>query len=259
MRKPKEGTRLEEQEMGQDGTDKSTLKQNPAHNGVAPDRAAQLARENQVAALPMSVSSLNLAWVASFDGIPAPIITNAGANAVRPRGQIDDCSKDKCVVNGKQYKNNTDIPGNHPKPLFHRDGKPVIDPEGKPVFGPDSADLEKITKDLAAHRNWFTTPTAVANFRHSGKWDFQRVENDDGRPIWTEKYQNYSNIAVGYILGSLGMNLKEMGFYANTYCGIKHCDYGEKRSPQFPNIADRQVKDFQIGLDLYKENHPDKK
>jgi hypothetical protein len=232
---------------------------------VTPERAAQIAIENQAGSTQARPGGLQAAssWT-----------TLSGSDALLPSqlqvtrlefglfngsdGQIDDCHKDKCMVKGKPYADSTDIPGNHPKPLLHPDGTPVIGPDGKPIVGPDRVDLEAITKDIAAHRNMLTVPTAIWNFRHAGAWDFQRTMNDDGRPIFTQQYQNFANVAIGYILGSLGMSLDEMARYANAYCSVR-CGYDEPMSKQYPSLADRQVKDFEIGLKLYKERHPDSK
>ncbi|HEY9760397.1 MAG TPA: hypothetical protein V6C97_34885 [Oculatellaceae cyanobacterium] len=220
-----------------------------------PERMMQLVTENQVGFVrPPAEWPLTFTPIPGFDNRPAPSLVSDGPGG----GQINDCSKEKCTISGKEYKNSVDIPGNHPKPLLHHDGKPVIGPDGQPIMGPNGVDLEKISQNMLAHRNWFTVPSAVWNFRHSGQWDFQRIKNDDGRAIWTKEYANFANVGVGYILGSLGMTLKDIGGYGDFYCGAVSCDYSEKRSPEFPNLADRQVKDFEIGIELYKENHPNK-
>jgi hypothetical protein len=58
------------------------------------------------------------------------------------------------------------------------------------------------------------------------------------------------------------MNLNQIGSYADIWCAFKQCDYKEPRSPRFHNVAERQMKEFEIGLDLYnlyKERHPSAK
>jgi len=241
--------------MGHDGTDKQII-QTGSHAGLSPESAAKISTENQIH--PATKATLD-SWsmLAGVDGLIVPQLELVPSTG--DKGQISDCSADKCVVKGKQYQDSTDIPGNHPKPLLHADGKPVLGPDGKPVFGPDRIDLDKIATAARDNQNLLTIPEALINFRHSGQWDFQRMQSDDGRAIFTKDYQNFANIGIGYILGALGMNLKDMSQYADTYCKYRCVQYDEPKSPQYPHLADRQVKDFQIGMALYKERHPDGK
>jgi hypothetical protein len=251
--------------MGHLLSDNITTSKSGPDTGLESDRAAQVARENQSGVNLVRLAGLTSAysWAMpglGLEGIVVPDLVPAPPEA----NQISDCRKDKCIVNGKQYANSTDIPGNHPKPLLHPDGKPVLDPEGKPVVGPDGVDLEKIANDARANRNLLTMPFAVFKFRHSGEWDFQRRMTDDipgagVRPIFTKQYQNFSNIGVGYILGSLGASLHDIGSYSNTYCWARRCNYSEPRAKEFPNIAERQLKDYEIGIRLWNERHPQAK
>jgi hypothetical protein len=214
-----------------------TIREPSAGNqGLSAERAQQISIENQ--------------------GTTGP---TRGQRGTGTDDQISDCSKDNCTVNGQRYLNSMDIPGNGPKPLLHTDGTPVLDPDGKPLIGPESVDLEKVAQE--AQSNFFAVPRAIYNFRHNGVWDFQRVMGDNlpgmgARPIFTQPYQNFANVAVGYVLGSLGMTANQIGFYGNTYCALRGCPYDEQLSQKFPKLADRQVKDFEIGLNLYNERHP---
>jgi hypothetical protein len=240
--------------MVHDAADKPA-EQPSSPTGLAPERAANLATDNQSAAAkpdstPGKLSVGDYMWMAAAsDGMMIPPFEYPGVNG--GSNQINDCSKGGCTVNGKDYKDSTQIPGNYPKELLHNDGSPVLGPDGKAVYGPDRVDLDKV----AAEARDTSTPMALLNFVHSGKWDFQRVRSDSGAPIWTEKYQNFSNIGIGYVLGAKGMKVDDMAKWADRYCSV-FCNYSEPRSKEYPNLADRQVKDFQIGLALYRERHP---
>lgn len=240
--------------MANDGTDK-VIAQPDLKTGLSPEHAANISAENQVGNVGLGSRPRTDSWTlnGTLDGLPVPRL-----ELIFNDDQINDCGKDKCIVKGKRYTDSKDIPGNHPKPLLHADGKPVLGPDGQPIEGPDRVDLEKIAADARKNKNLLSVPQALLNFRHSGDWDFQRVKTDDGRPIFTQKYQNFANVAIGYILGSLGMSFDEMSKYANTYCEYK-CHYNEPMSKQYPFLADRQVKDFQIGIDLYRERHPNER
>jgi hypothetical protein len=241
--------------MGHDGTDKAVEQQPPA-SGLTSERAASISTENQ-GSRPVAPTREN-SWTAAvgLDSLSIPPLkfgeVNGGSN------QINDCATDKCMVGGKQYKDSTEIPGNQPKPLLHPDGSAVLGPDGKPIYGPDRIDLDKIATEARNNKGWFSEQKAALNFRHSGDWDFQRMKSDDGRPIFTKEYQNFANIGIGYIMGALGVSMDKMSGYADTYCKFK-CSYNEPMSPQYPHLAERQVKDFQIGFNLYKERHPDGK
>ena len=245
--------------MRQEGSDS-----NNSTTGVrlGSDRAAQVATENQAGAKPEPIAGFGsvAGWALPSVVFEGPVIPALAASSPAAN-QITDCSKDKCIVDGKQYTNSTDIPGNHPKLLLHPDGKPVMDPEGKPVFGPDGIDIEKIALDARAHRNWTSVPSGFVKFAHSGKWDFQRRMTDDipgvgARPIFTKEYQNFTSIAAGYILGSLGASAHDIGFYGNIYCWARNCNYQEPRAKEFPYIGERHWQDFEIGIRLWKESHP---
>jgi hypothetical protein len=245
--------------MGPETADKVAPSRATGSDHVA-ERTAQIATENQTGAGQSRSVKLELATFimpgVTIDGVIGP-------DMVRPQttvegNQISDCSKEACVVSGKQYASSTDIPGNQPKPLLHSDGTPVLGPDGKPIVGPDGIDLEKIATDLKAHHHWFSLYETLYKFRHGGELDFQRMMTDDTpgqgvRAIFTKEYQNFANIAVGYILGALGATLQDVGYYADKYCGIRGCNYDETRAKDFPNIAERQYKDYEIGLQLWNE------
>jgi len=230
------------------------------------DRAAQIARENQLGAKSNYGSADNALanpWrlyslpSVGFEGLK---LSDLRSSKPPVADQISDCSKEKCIVDGKQYRNSTDIPGNAPKPLLHKDGTPVLGPDKQPIVGPESVDIEQIASDARAHKTWRTLPAALLKFRHCGEWDFQRRMTDEipgtgSRPIFTKQYQNFSNIAIGYILGSIGASLQDIGRYADKYCWAKGCDYKEPRAKDYPNIAERQYEDYEIGIRLWKERH----
>src|SRR3974390_1217816 len=148
--------------------------------GLSPERAAQIARENQTGAA--TVRPVSLETPNSFTKVDghatAPSITNLLA-APSDVNQIEDCSKGNCTVNGKRYNASTDIPGNRPTPLLHTDGTPVLGPDGQPLIGPERVDLEKIATELQGHAGPLSFATVLLNFRHGGSWDFQRMATDD--------------------------------------------------------------------------------
>jgi hypothetical protein len=247
--------------MGSEGTDKVA----PPHaTGKDPEaeRTAQIAIENQIGARKSSLMTHELGSLImpglTIDGIMAPDMVYPYPQQSVESNQISDCSKETCVVNGTSYASSIDIPGNRPKPLLHSDGTAVLGPDGKPIVGPDGIDLEKIAANLKAHHNWFSLYKTLYKFRHGGEWDFQRRMTDDvpgqgARAIFTKEYQNFANIAVGYILGALGASLKDIGYYADKYCGVRGCHYNEPKAKDYPNIAERQYKDYEIGLQLWNE------
>jgi len=244
--------------MARDHND-NAVEQPQSSSGLASERAASIAVENQGhpqagATGPSGRGSGDV--VAQKSGSDSLLIPKLELSKNGGPDQINDCSKEKCMVKGTQYKDSTEIPGNKPVPLLHPDGKPVLGPDGKPVFGPDRVDLEKIAADVREHKGMLSLPQSLLNFRHSGAWDFQRVQSDDGKPIWTEKYQQFSNIAIGYLLSAQGLSFERMTQAADVYCRFK-CNYDEPRSKDYPNLADRQVKDIKIGVDLYRERHPE--
>lgn len=226
-----------------------------AVKGLEPNQAEEISRQNQTGA-PVRIAqrSPSDAGTGVLDGFALPKISFAWNG-----NQISDCSTDKCIVNGKQYNDSTKIPGNEPKPLLHSDGRPVIGPDGNPIKGPDRIDLDKVAEEAKS----LSTFTAVTNFRHAGDWDFQRMMTDDvpgvgARPIFTKEYQNFANVAIGYILGAKGMSFDALSSYANRYCQFK-CGYDEPMSKDYPYLAERQVKDFEIGYKLYQERQPETK
>jgi len=247
--------------MGPEGTDKVASPQATGKNPGA-ERAAQIAIENQIGARKSRPVTHELASLAmpglTIDGIMAPYLVYPYAQQSVENNQISDCSKEACVVNGRSYASSTDIPGNRPKPLLHSDGTSVLGPDRKPIVGPDGIDLEKIAANLKARKNWLSLYETLYKFRHGGEWDFQRRMTDDvpgqgARAIFTKEYQNFANIAAGYILGALGASLKDIGYYANKYCAIRGCHYNEPKAKDYPNIAQRQYKDYEIGLQLWNE------
>jgi hypothetical protein len=244
--------------MGLEVTD-ATVARSTTGTGPGPERAAQISRENQAGVSAVRTASLEPVYIPNvgFAGMVVPPVVTSSPES----DQISDCRKDKCIVDGMRYANSTDIPGNHPKPLLHPDGTQVLGPDKQPVFGPNGVDIEKIASNARAHHNWFSMPAALLKFRHSGEWDFQRRNTDDipgigVRPIWTKPYQNFANIAAGYILGSLGASLHEVAFYADKYCKIRHCNYNEARAEEYPNIGERHLRDYEIGIRLWNEYHP---
>jgi len=252
--------------MGSEGTDK-VAPSNAPPAGAEAERIAQIANENQIGAQKLrftpefELASLIVPGL-TVDGAIAPDMVRPYLQKSVEDNQISDCSKEACVVNGKRYASSTDIPGNRPKPLLHSDGTAVLGPDGKPVVGPDGIDIEKIAAELRAHKNWLSLYETLYKFRHGGELDFQRRMTDDlpgqgARAIFTKEYQNFANIAVGYILGALGATLKDIGHYADKYCGIRGCHYNEPRAKGYPNIADRQYRDYEIGLQLWVEKQTD--
>ncbi len=257
--------------MGQAGLEKA-IEPAVGTGIITAERSAQLSIENQAGrtANPVRTAGFELphlwpAWGGWFGGQSAPEAPPPPKITTGPNtpfgGQIDDCSKEKCIVNGKQYTNSTDIPGNHPKPLRHNDGTAVLDPFGKPVIGPDLVDLDQVVADLNKRSSWLRLPSALLGSRHGGEFDFQRITSDDvpgvgARSIFTQQYQNFANVGVGYVLASQGLSLDQIRSYSNTYCWMKGCSYNEPMSKQYPSLPERQVRDMEIGVNLYKERHP---
>jgi hypothetical protein len=155
------------------------------------------------------------------------------------------------TINGKTYSDHLKIPGNEPVELKYPNGKPVPGPNGQPVFGPSRANLDKVASELG--QNVFN----MSKFGHRGDWDFQRMSDDKGNEVFTEKYRDFANIAIGYAYAANGHPWQDAASMANLYCTVTSCDFPEKdRTKQYPNLSSRQVEDYQIGEALYRSRHP---
>jgi hypothetical protein len=155
------------------------------------------------------------------------------------------------TIKGHTYSDYLKIPGNEPVELKYPNGKPVLGPNGQAVFGPSRANLDKVSSELG--QNVFNT----TKFVHRGEWDFQRMSDDKGNEVYTEKYRDFANIAIGYAYAANGHPWQDAATMANLYCGVTTCDFPEKdRTQQYPNLASRQVDDYKIGEALYRSRHP---
>jgi hypothetical protein len=155
------------------------------------------------------------------------------------------------TINGKTYSDYLKIPGNEPVELKNPNGEPVLGPNGQPVFGPSRANLDKVASELG--QNVFNLP----KFGHRGEWDFQRMSDDKGNEVFTEKYRDFANIAIGYAFAANGHSWQDAASMANMYCKGTTCDFPEKdRTKQYPKLSSRQVEDYKIGEALYHSRHP---
>jgi hypothetical protein len=258
-------------------------------SGLSGERARQISVENQSgpiptgtavkdtagSALPHAADVLDASILAAtqFKAFTFPIGGGIDKLAVpdditfakNSPGFISDCATGVCIVNGKRYFNNTDIPGNKPVALQHPDGTPVLAPDGHPIMGPDRANLDQIADGLKNMQALLGTEAAVAwakfNFRHGGNWDFQRMTTDGllgfgKETIFTDQYKDFANVAIGYAFAALGLNLDQIATMANSYCANGNCTFREPMSKQYPNIPERLVKEYETGIKLYQERHP---
>ncbi|MDR3614371.1 MAG: hypothetical protein P4L53_12480 [Candidatus Obscuribacterales bacterium] len=155
------------------------------------------------------------------------------------------------TIHGKTYSDYLKIPGNEPVELKNPNGQPVLGPNGQPVFGPSRANLDKVASELG--QNIFN----MSKFGHRGDWDFQRMSDDKGNEVFTEKYRDFANIAIGYAYAANGHHWQDAASVANLYCGVTTCDFPEHdRTKQYPNLSSRQVDDYKIGEALYRSRHP---
>jgi hypothetical protein len=218
--------------------------------------------------------SANLA----HDGKPAPQQIAVTAREQDPT-IIRDCSQQSCRVNGINYADNFAIPGNERVPLLHPDHRPVLDPSGKPVYQPSRTSLDALARQaraeatanaaiqtpilvslagpLAGLAGPVVAPTEVlAKFVHNGPWDFQRLRTDDSRTVFTNDYKDFSNIAIGYVGASLGIDPVKLTYISEQYCETTHCHFREPMAkPPFSHLPARDVADFAIGYNLWVERH----
>jgi hypothetical protein len=214
----------------------------------------------------------------AHDGKPTPQAIAASAREQDPT-IIRDCSQGPCLVKGHNYTDNFAIPGNERVPLYHPDRRPVLDPSGKQVYQPSRASLDSLAaqaRSEAASNAMTQTPILVslagpiaglagpvmaptevlAKFMHNGPWDFQRLRSDDSRTIFTNDYKDFSNIAIGYVGASLGIDPSKITYISDQYCQATHCHFREPMAkPPYSHLPARDVADFAIGYNLWIERH----
>ena len=173
---------------------------------------------------------------------------------------ITDASVQPVVVNGKTYSDNVSIPGNQPVALRYPDGRPVMGPDGKAVFGPSRADLDQVADQFGAVMH-VSPILALSLFGHNAPFDFQRVRDDSRNTVFTSRYRDFANIAVGYAFAASNLSADNASSVADLYCQLKACTFAkdpkkDPRSAQFSALPERDVTDYQIGEALYHSSTP---
>jgi hypothetical protein len=198
----------------------------------------------------------------------------------RDRTLIRDCSKDTCVVKGTEYPDSKVIPGNKPVPLRWPDGTAVKDPYGNEVSGPQWGDFRKLAEQAgkdalralapeplslepdsagAALGKYIDTVISyMSKFRHNGPQDYQRLQSDDGKTIFTKDYRHFTNIAIGYVGAAMGLSASEVARISHSYCVAKGCSFSpeEPKSARYYTLPIVNVADYRIGAQLYRAEHP---
>jgi hypothetical protein len=176
------------------------------------------------------------------------------------RGEVRPAATDidPYIVNGVPYVNAEEIPGNEPVLLTDTAGNAVLDSKGKPVYGPSRgiAQMEAIANQLDDATSIWERRALLARFAQAAVWDFQRMKDDDGSIIFTEKYTEFANIVIGYADGHHYFISTEWA--ANRYAKrrSKFDDKNEEMSQDYPALPQRIVNDFKIGRDLRAARPP---
>jgi filamentous hemagglutinin len=157
-------------------------------------------------------------------------------------------------VGGKTYSDSRYIPGNEPVPVYNADGSPMLDPDGDPVYRPKrAATLEEIGKEAQSYG--MLDPVGIGHlFKHSGKYDYQRMKTDDGKPIFMVDYTSYSNIHIGYAYAAVGYPWQFTSTIANRYASWNNTKYeeGTTMHSYYTNLPSANITMYQIGANAYK-------
>lgn len=123
-------------------------------------------------------------------------------------------------------------------------GNAVFDSFGNQMYGPARANLDNVSEQLSHDL------TKISEFRQGGRWDFQRMRDDSGRYIFTERYREFANVAIGYGLAAQGMNWALTSAIANTYAAFKS-KYQEPMHPFFFALSNALIYDYRQGERLW--------
>ncbi len=183
-----------------------------------------------------------------------PLVIDLNKGRIDKGAEINrDCGTKTCTVKGSKYTSNFAIPGNEPVLLTHQSGSAVEGPDGMPVNGPRRANLDFIGHEFSLYGpNGGLLPLA-AKFKHNGQYDFQRMQTDNGA-LFTMPYRHFTNIAIGFAGAAAGIGPDVVASMANYYCTNK-CQFSksEQKSDRYPALPLLNVKDLEIGMQLWKE------
>ena len=181
--------------------------------------------------------------------------TNAGFNGgsrAQTTGQkpgiIRDCAVETCVVNGRDYANNLQIPGNEPVPVTGADGAQVLNSAGNPMLAPSRANMDKVADELKSD-----FMNNKEKFRRGGEWDFQRMRDDHGNVIFTAQYCEFANVIIGYAYAASGIGWTGTAFIGDIYARDSH--FGNApMNPVFRYLPQALVYEFKTGAELWVRN-----
>jgi RHS repeat-associated protein len=161
---------------------------------------------------------------------------------------IRNCASETCIVNGRDYADNFQIPGNNPVPVTDAAGAPVLDSSGKPMVGPSRANLDQITEYLRADFD------NKSKFRQNGDWDFQRLRDDKGATIYTKEYREFANYAIGYAFSGSGHGWLEAAVIADAYAFLHSSFPNEPKDPILRSLPRTLMYDYKTGGDVWAKN-----
>jgi hypothetical protein len=181
---------------------------------------------------------------------------NIGSNLMTPMTQLhtDVADKHPVLFRGNVYPDKFSVPGNEPVPVIYPDsGQPVIGPDKQPVFAPSRADLPAAAAQFSAQLPG-NGVGALMLFGHGAPYDFQRIHDDNGQVVFSSKYRDFANIAIGYAFAQNSMGTDIVAPIANTYCSVLQCKFNPKdtRSQDFTSLPQRDVDDYKIGANLWQ-------
>jgi hypothetical protein len=181
---------------------------------------------------------------------------NIGSNLMTPLTQLQTgvATTHPVLFHGNVYANKFSVPGNDPVPVVYPDsGQPVIGPDKRPVFAPSRADLPAVASQFSVELP-VTGVGALMLFGHGAPYDFQRIHDDNGQVIFSSKYRDFANIAIGYAFAQSSIGPNIVAPIANTYCSVLQCKFNSKdtRSQDFTSLPQRDVDDYKIGANLWQ-------
>jgi hypothetical protein len=121
-------------------------------------------------------------------------------------------------VGGKTYSDYAYIPGYEPVPVLNPDGSQMREPNGDPIYRPSgSKTLQQIGEDAknTSSLGWY--PYLGSAHGHNGRYDYQRLRDDNGGVVFMHDYTAYANIAIGSSFAAAGGTGEDAATWSNRF------------------------------------------
>lgn len=139
------------------------------------------------------------------------------------------------------------------RPLVDRDGQPVIGGSGRPVEFPSTlppayfVEQGERLRQLPPEVLLTHLAMDLAKFRQFRPWDAQRMDGE-----FFDEWVDYATVAIGLYAAAAGMPIDWILQIQDEYARRNSRYVGQPMDPLFKHLPQRNVRNTQLGYELYR-------